>query len=139
MSDLYEEYGLEIEEDLSIAESPSTAKKPAPVKKSGGWLRTIIALGLGVVVGAGGVIGGGFLALNTPVRPALEFLGGFADIDYEKEIQNKLLSEEYEDKTVLEILAELATVLEDKNLVGVNNIVPALGEYLLKMTNKLES
>ena len=135
MSDLYEEYGLEIEEDLSIAESPSTAKKPAPVKKSGGWLRTIIALGLGVVVGAGGVIGGGFLALNTPVRPALEFLGGFADIDYEKEIQNKLLSEEYEDKTVLEILAETfhvsAFIFSQKHLIfrpqsfimGISNIL----------------
>ena len=139
MSDLYEEYGLEMEEEPSVGATPSTDKKEPVIKKSGGWGRSIIALVLGIVIGVGAVVGGGYYAVSSPARDAIELIGGFAGINYEEQVQNKFLSEEYEDKTILEIGKEIAKVVKDKNLVGLNNIVPALGEYLEKLVGNMKT
>ena len=139
MSDLYEEYGLELESDPTPAEYTPAEKKEPVVKKSGGWIRSAIALVLGIVIGVGAVVGGGYFALTSPARDAIETIGGFAGINYEEQVKNKFLSEEYEDKTLLDIGKELAKVIKDKNLVGINNIVPAIGDYLEKMVGNMET
>ena len=83
MSDLYEQYGLEMETDTSVADVPSVDKKePSTPKKSGGWVRSIIALGLGVVIGVGAIAGGGYYALTSPAGSTLETIGGFAGFNY---------------------------------------------------------
>ena len=139
MSDLYEEYGLELEEDPSLEAALPEEKKEPTIKKSGGWLRSAIALVLGIVIGVGAVAGGGYLALSSPARDTIETIGGFAGLNYEEDVQNKFLSEEYEDKTLLEIGKELAKVIKDKNLVGMNNIAPVIGEYLDKLVNNMHT
>ncbi len=140
MSGLYEEYGLEMEKEPSTeAYNPVNKKKATAKKKSGGWFRTIIALGLGVVIGVGGVVGGGYLALTRPAGPTLKTVGGFVGINYEEQIKNKLLSEEYENKSILEIAKELAKVVKDKNLVGIANISPVVDEYVDKLVNKMNT
>ena len=64
MSDLYEEYGLELEADPSLEALPSEDKKEPVIKKSGGWLRSVLALVLGIVIGVGAVAGGGYFAVT---------------------------------------------------------------------------
>ena len=83
--------------------------------------------------------GGGYYAVSSPARDAIELIGGFAGLNYEEQVQNKFLSEEYEDKTILEIGKEIAKVIKDKNLAGINNIVPALGEYLEKLVGNMQT
>ena len=139
MADLYEEYGLEMEADPSLTDlSPKESKEPV-IKKSGGWIRSILALVLGIVIGVGAVAGGGYFAVTFPARTAIETIGGFAGLDYEKQIQNKFLAEEYEEKPLLEIGKELAKVIKDKNLVGINNIVPAIGDYIDKLVGNMNT
>lgn len=130
MSDLYEEYGLEMEAEPAIADPSSEHGKDPVIKKKGGLLRSILCVLLGIVIGVGGIAGGGYFALTQPARSAIETIGGFAGINYEEQVQNKFLSEEYEDKTLLDIMKELATVVKDKNLSGVVNIVPSIGDYI---------
>ena len=57
MSDLYEDYGLEIEPDNFGADPQLTPQKTTVIKK-GGILGKVVALALGFTIGAGGVIGG---------------------------------------------------------------------------------
>ena len=141
MSNLYEEYGLEVEAEYSPKDGPIPPSKntPSKKKKSGGWLKAGIALLLGIVIALGGIAGGGYYALTQPVRPTIELIGGFAGLNYEEKVQNKLLSEEYENKTLLDIGKELLSVIKDKNLAGINNISPAVGDYLDKMVNNLNT
>ena len=71
MADLYEEYGLEMEADPSLTDlSPKESKEPV-IKKSGGWIRSILALVLGIVIGVGAVAGGGYFAVTFPARTAI--------------------------------------------------------------------
>ena len=140
MPNLYEEYGLEVEKEPSVEAYPSVDKKQTTAKKkSGGWFRTIIALGLGVVIGVGGVVGGGYLAITRPVGSTMKTVSGFVGINYDEQIKNKLLSEEFEDKTILELAKELAKVVKDKNLVGITNISPVVEEYVDKLVNNMNS
>ena len=139
MSDLYKEYGLEMENELPLAEEPSTSDKTPAPKKSGGWLRSAIALVLGIVIGVGGVTGGAYYVLTQPARPIIETVGSYAGMDYETQIQNKFLAESYENKSLLEIGKELASVIRDKNLVGVSHIAPVVGEYLDTMVNNMNT
>ena len=144
MSDLYEQYGLEMEADTSAVDTPSLNKQePATPQKKGGLLRSVIALTLGIVIGVGAglgaVVGGGYYLLTSPAGSTLETIGGYAGFNYEEQIKNKFLSEEYEDKSLLDIGKELASVIKDKNLVGINNIVPSVGEYLDKLVTNLQT
>jgi len=142
MSDLYEEYGLELEKEASIPPSymPSAYNNQNDKnsgKKKTNWLFTIIALFMGLFMGVAGVFGGFFLALNTPARPAIEFVGGFAGINYDEKIKNKLLAEEYEGKTFLQIGMELLAAAEKKNLAGIDKVSPIVGDYLDKMVQNM--
>lgn len=144
MSDLYEQYGLEMEADTSAADISSFDKKePAIPKKKGGVIRSVIALTLGIVIGVGAsvgaIAGGGYYLLNSPAGSTLQTIGGYAGFNYEEQIKNKFLSEEYEDKSLLDIGKELASVIKDKNLVGLNNIVPSIGEYLDTLVNNMQT
>ena len=140
MPNLYEEYGLEVEKEPSMeAHTPVDKKKTTAKKKSGGWFRTIIALGLGVVIGVGGVVGGGYLALTRPVGPTLKTVGGFIGINYDEQIKNKFLAEEYENKSILEVGKELAKIIKDKNLAGITDISPVVEEYVDKLVNKMNT
>lgn len=141
MSDIYEEYGLELEaedipaESYGSPDSNGTAKK----RKGGGWLKAIIAFFLGLVIALGAVGGGGYFVLTQPVGPTLEWVGDMAKFDYETEIKNKYLSEEYEDKTLLELMTEMLSVLKEKKLKGLDNISPAVGDYLGKMVDNMNT
>ena len=140
MPNLYEEYGLEVEKEPSMeAHTPVDKKQTTAKKKSGGWFRTIIALGLGVVIGVGGVVGGGYLALTRPVGPTLKTVGGFIGINYDEQIKNKFLAEEYENKSILEVGKELAKIIKDKNLAGITDISPVVEEYVDKLVNKMNT
>lgn len=140
MSNLYDDYGLEMEDEPSALPLSSTDTKNATATKEGGhWFRSIIALILGLVIGIGSIIGGGFLAVNSPVRPTIELIGGFAGLNYEEQIKNKFLAEEYEEKTLLEIIDELKKSIEDKTLAGINNIAPVLSEYLDTLVKNLKT
>lgn len=139
MSDLYKEYGLEMETEPTLTEEPSIPDKTPAPKKSGGWLRSAIALILGIVIGVGGVAGGAYYVLTQPARPIIETVGGYLGMDYETQIQNKFLAESYEDKPLLEIGKELASVIRDKNLVGISHIAPVVGEYLDTMVNNMNT
>lgn len=140
MSDIYEEYGLELEPDNFPAEAYGNPDKPTKEKKrSGGWLKAAIALILGIVIALSSVIGGGFLVLTRPARPVIETIGGLVGLDYEEKVKNKLLSEEYENKTLLEIGKEMLTVITDKNLAGIDRISPAVGDYLDKMIQNMNT
>lgn len=144
MSDIYEEYGLELESDDLFPEGYGNPDKTTGKKKririsGGGWLKAAVALVLGAVIGLGGVFAGGYLALSRPVRPTIELIGGFTGLNYEETIQNKLLSEEYENKTILEIAKELGTVITDKNLAGIDRVIPAFGDYLGEMIGNMNT
>lgn len=139
MSDLYEQYGLEMEDEGIPADTlPESDNKPI-VKKKGGWLRSIIALVLGIVIGVGGIVGGGYFALSQPAGSTLQMVGGFAGLDYESQIKNKFLAEEYEDKSLLQVGMELFKVATEKNLSGISNVVPVVGEYIDKLVNNMNS
>ena len=138
MSDLYEEYGLEMESEVVLNEMlPDSSKKHA--KKKGGWLKAIVALFLGLIIGIGGIVGGSFVALNSPARPTIELIGGFAGLNYDEKVKNKLLAEEYEDKTLLDIAKELMESVKNKNLAGINKIAPAVGDYVDEMISNMNS
>ena len=94
MSDLYKEYGLELEEDPSLTVTETELKKETTEKKGGGggWIRSIIALVLGIVIGVGAIAGGGYYVASSPLGPTLETIGGFAGFDYEEQVKNKFLS-----------------------------------------------
>lgn len=138
MSNLYEEYGLEMESESVVRDTlPEGSTKNT--KKKGGWLKAIIALFLGLVIGVGGVVGGGFILLNSPARPAIETIGGFAGLNYDEKVKNKLLAEEYESKTLLEIAKELMESVKNKNLAGVDKIAPAVGDYVDEMITNMNT
>lgn len=141
MSDLYKEYGLEIEEDPSLTVTETELKKETTEKKGGGggWIRSIIALVLGIVIGVGAIAGGGYYVASSPLGPTLETIGGFAGFDYEEQVKNKFLSEKYEDKTLIDLGKDVAEVIKNKNLESIINIVPAIGDYLDKMVNNMNS
>ena len=139
MSDLYEQYGLEMEDEGVPTDTlPESDNKPV-VKKKGGWLRSIIALVLGIVIGVGGIVGGGYFALTLPAGNTLQMVGGFAGLDYETQIKNKFLAEEYEDKSLLQVGMELFKVATEKNLSGISNVVPVVGDYIDKMVNNMNT
>ncbi|MBE7080499.1 MAG: hypothetical protein E7371_04595 [Clostridiales bacterium] len=144
MSDIYEEYGLELETDDLLPEGYGNPDKTTGMKKhihigGGGWLKAAIALVLGAVIALGGIFAGGYLALRRPVRPTIELLGKFTGLNYEETVKNKLLSEEYENKTILEIVKELGSVVTDKNLAGINRVVPAFGDYIGEMIGNMNT
>ena len=94
MSDLYEQYGLEMEADTSAVDTPSLNKQePATPQKKGGLLRSVIALTLGIVIGVGAglgaVVGGGYYLLTSPAGSTLETIGGYVGFNYEEQIKNK--------------------------------------------------
>ena len=139
MSDLYEQYGLEMEDEGAPVDTLPNSEKKTVIKKKGGWLRTILALFLGLIIGIGGVIGGGYLALTLPAGTTLKTVGGFAGLDYDTQIKNKFLAEEYEDKSLLQVGMELMKVATDRNLAGVSNVVPAVGDYVEKLVNNMNT
>ena len=140
MSNLYDDYGLEMEDEPSseLPLSIDSASK-TKTKGSGHWLRTILALILGIIIGIGGVVGGGFIVLNSPARPTIELIGGFAGIDYEAKVKNQFLAETYEDKTLLEIGMQLGTVVQQQTLAGLVEIVPAVGDYVDKLVDSMKT
>lgn len=140
MSNLYEEYGLELESECLPAEGyMPTDKKQSAKKKGGGWVKAIIAFFLGLVITLGAIAGGGYFALTQPARPTIELIGGFAGLNYEEKVKDKILSSKYENESLLTIGKKLFSVVKDKNLVGINEITPAVGEYLDKMVKNMNS
>ena len=142
MSDIYEEYGLELETDNLLPDDYGNPdKKPNRKKRRGrtGWIRAAIALIIGSIIGITSVFGGFMLALTTPIRPTIELIGGLSGLDYEETVKNKILSEEYENMSLLDIFKELGTIVTDKNLAGIDRLSPAFGDYIDEMIGNLNT
>lgn len=141
MSDIYEEYGLELETDNFPVENYGDPDKEIPRKKrkSGGWLKAAVALVLGAVIAFIGMFGGGYFVLNKPIGPTIEFIGGFTGLNYDEQVRDKILSTEYENKTLIEIGEALLEILEKKNLAVIDNVSPAVGDYVEEIVTNMNA
>ncbi len=110
MSDLYENYGLEMEAEAPGAEPNLMPKKPVVVKR-GSMLGKVVCLLLGFVLGAGGVVGGvvgtGYYVATQPVDKTLETVNGITggNIDF-----SQYISEDYAKLTVMELVGKIGEV-----------------------------
>ncbi|MBE7077185.1 MAG: hypothetical protein E7377_00615 [Clostridiales bacterium] len=135
MSDFYEEYGLEEEALPPDPTFPPEKEEKVIVKKKGGWLGRILALVLGVVIGIGACVGGVYYAISSPVQSVLSL----ANVDYEAKVKDKILSEKYGDKTILEIAKATASAAGAKKLSGLNAIFPFIGNFIDDISGDAEN
>ena len=126
MSDLYEEYGLEMEEPAH-----SFSYKPEK-KKKGGWLGRIIALLLGFVIGIGACVGAVCAILFSPVSTPLSLMG------LSQEDQKKLISQDYLDDSILSIVNALSQASQQGTIAAYDAISPAIGTTLREFSDKLK-
>ncbi|MBR2441632.1 MAG: hypothetical protein IKB20_00965 [Clostridia bacterium] len=134
MSNLYEEYGLEQEKELG-AEPKLPTNKPKKVKKSGGWAGRIIAFFLGIIIALGSCAGVVFALISQPVRK----LTGFAGMDFETQVKDTILSEEYGDKTLLQLSQDALFAAMAKDLAGLDKVFPMVGVYIGELADKMHT
>ncbi len=134
MSDLYEEYGLEQEGELG-ADPKLPTDKPKKVKKSGGWLGRIIAFLLGIVLALGSCAGAIFVLVTQPVRN----LTGLAGMDFDTQVKDTILSEEYGDKTLLQLSQDALFAAVAKDLAGLDRVFPMVGVYIGELADKMNT
>lgn len=134
MSDLYEEYGLEQEKEFG-ADPKLPTDKPKKVKKSGGWLGRIIAFLLGIVIALGSCAGLIFAIMTQPVRN----LTGFVGMDFETQVKDTILSEEYGDKTLLQVSQDALVAAVSKDLAGLDRVFPMVGVYIGELADKMRN
>lgn len=134
MADLYEEYGLEQEQELG-ANPKLPTDKPKKVKKSGGWLGRIIAFLLGIIIALGSCAGVIFAVLTQPVRK----LTGLAGMDFDTQVKDNILSEKYGDKTLIDLSKDALSAAIAKDLAGLNEVFPKVGVYIGELTDKMHT
>ncbi len=134
MSDLYEEYGLEQEGELG-ADPKLPTDKPKKVKKSGGWLGRIIAFVLGIVIALGSCAGIAFFIATQPTKNLVGFMG----MDYESQVKNNIITEEYGEKTLLQLGQDALIAAAAKDLAGLDRIFPSVGVYVGELADKMRT
>ena len=134
MSDLYEEYGLEQEGDFG-ADPKLPTDKPKKVKKGGGWLGRIIAFLLGIVLTVGCCAGVIFAIITQPVRTIV----GFAGMDFDTQVKDTILGEEYGDKTLLQLSQDALNAAIAKDLAGLDRVFPMVGVYVGELADKMRT
>ena len=132
MSDLYEEYGLEQEGEYG-ADPKLPTDKPKKVKKGGGWLGRIIAFVLGVVIALGSCAGVVFFFATQPTKNLVGYLG----MDYETQAKNNVITEEYGEKTLLQLGQDALASAMAKDLAGLDRIFPSVGVYVGELAEKM--
>ncbi len=136
MADLLEEYGLEQESKFSTEPKlPDPTDKPKKVKKGGGWLGRIVAFLLGIVITLGACAGAIYAVITQPVRK----LTGLAGMDFETQVKDNILSEEYGDKTLLQLGQDALTAAIAKDLAGLNKVFPKVGVYIGELADKMHT
>ncbi len=131
MSDLYNDYGLEVETD-NMGADPQLMPQKTTVVKKGGALGKVVALLLGFVIGAGGIVGGvagaGYWVATKPLQNTFDTVNNLtgAGIDF-----NQFVSKDYAQLKVIDLVGELAKVAEDfANQKGTLNHLAKISPYV---------
>lgn len=128
MTDIYEE--------LDISEDELMVNHPEIVIRKGNLVGKIVALILGLIIGFGACLGTILALLNfTSVGYGMDMLSGFTGVDFDKAVNEKLISEEYGEKSVLQLISDAAVAANSETLEDLNKIFPILGEYVGSMTD----
>lgn len=105
------------------------------IKKKGGWIGRIVALLLGFLLGiiatVGGVVGGVYyFTSKTTIKAAVNMTAGLTGFTYEKLINDKILSEESAEMSVLQLGQKALQVAQQQKLAPLNDMFPILGKTL---------
>ena len=99
-------------------------------KKSGAWWKVLLGFLGGFVVGVGGVVGG--------VAAAGAYFKSGEIISLTGQDPNKILTEEYQNKTILDIVTEAVGGKIKINTLGdIAAITPLLDEYVINLSDQL--
>ena len=140
MSKIYEEYGLEVENESAASSLAPQKKEPARPKKQRSSLPgKILALFLGIIIGVGGCAGAAYYILSNPSKDVINLIGSMAGFTYEDKVKDKLLANEYGEKSVLELGSVLADAFDKKNLGAFAQISPALNDAIGSMVDKMNN
>ncbi len=105
------------------------------VKKKGGWVGRIVALLLGFLLGIiatiGGVVGGVYyFTSQTTIKAAVNMTAGLTGYTYEKLLNDKIISEESAEMSVLQLAQKALQVAQEQKLAPLNDMFPILGKTL---------
>ena len=100
-----------------------------------GWAGRIIAFFLGIIIALGSCAGVVFALISQPVRK----LTGFAGMDFETQVKDTILSEEYGDKTLLQLSQDALFAAMAKDLAGLDKVFPMVGVYIGELADKMHT
>ncbi len=131
---------LDLYSDLDITDNDLVAENPEFVVKKGGIVGKIVALILGMVIGFGACVGTVLAMLNyTSVGYGMDMLSGFTGLTFDDAVENKLISEKYGNKSLLQLMSDAAVAASADTLGELNDIFPILGEYMGSLTDNAKT
>ena len=131
---------LDLYSDLDITDNDLIAENPELVVRTSGIVGKIVALFLGLIIGFGACVGTFLMMLNyTSVGYGIDMLSGFTGLTFDDAVENKLISEKYGDKSLLQLMADAATAASADTLGELNEIFPILGEYMGSLTDNAKN
>ena len=127
------------ENELLDVTTPPEERVILPKKRFGFWGKFVAFL-LGFIIGIGSLCGTVFyVAGNVKIKKLTNFVGEFADFDYQTFVGKEYVSEALGDETMLQAIANLGYTAKQKKLAPFCYYFPKLQNYIEGFVTEFEN